>query len=78
VETIVSSRPSTASVPRVAHSDHRTTASGTTSQRRLRNETSSTSPARIPLAVPSRLPSRSSIANPSRSIAGSPATVPDG
>ncbi len=78
VETIVSLSPITASTPRVLQSARSTTASGTTSQRTLRNETSSTAPARTALAVPSRLPSRFSIANPSRSITGSPATVPAG
>ena len=78
VETIVSLRPITASTPRVLQSARSTTASGTMSQRRLRKEASRTAPARTALAVPRRLPSRFSIANPSRSITGSPATVPAG
>ena len=78
VETMVSLSPATASRPRVDQSARSTTARGTTSQRRLRKQASRTAPASRPLSVPSRLPSRSSIAKPSRSIAGSPASVPMG
>ena len=78
VDTIVSFMPATARTPRVLHSPRSTTARGTASQRRLRNDRRRTAPARIPAEVPRRLPSRSSIEKPSRSITGSPATVPRG
>ena len=78
VETIVNLRPARASRPRVVQSENSTTASGTTSQRMLRKQASSTAPASRPLPVPRRLPSRWSISKPSSSMTGSPAIVPAG